>query len=373
MIREFEEQLLRKGYVRTDSRPEWIHIYIKEEADAAAPGGWTVSRVVACVDLKKDTGLVSEQIPIIRSRLGQAYRLTNASMQTLFILFSADVESGRKISTENEYCWFVDEVHNRLILFENQPSDFDGLRQIAEEITAAGTSGTGRRAQERPKQSAVPSRKWKEAVRWALVGQKKHFVTCAIVVINLITYLVLSLGGNLENSDYMIRVGGMFPELVLGSGQWWRLLTCIFLHFTPSHLLNNMIILYFLGKQLEEAAGSLRFALIYFCSGIGGALLSLILMVRNGEMYTVSAGASGAIFGVMGGMFMVILLHKGRYRGMNMQRMLFMLFLCIYEGFTSAGVDNAGHIGGLLTGTAVTFLLYGIPFIYEQHEKQEKR
>ncbi len=148
MIREFEEQLLRKGYVRTDSRPEWIHIYIKEEADAAAPGGWTVSRVVACVDLKKDTGLVSEQIPIIRSRLGQAYRLTNASMQTLFILFSADVESGRKISTENEYCWFVDEVHNRLILFENQPSDFDGLRQTAEEITAAGTSGTGRRAQE---------------------------------------------------------------------------------------------------------------------------------------------------------------------------------------------------------------------------------
>ena len=100
MIREFEQQLLRKGYVRTDSRPEWIHIYIKEEADAAAPGGWTVSRVVACVDLKKDTGLVSEQIPIIRSRLGQAYRLTNASMQTLFILFSADVESGRKISTE---------------------------------------------------------------------------------------------------------------------------------------------------------------------------------------------------------------------------------------------------------------------------------
>lgn len=156
MIREFEQQLLRKGYVRTDSRPEWIHIYIKEEADAAAPGGWTVSRVVACVDLKKDTGLVSEQIPIIRSRLGQAYRLTNASMQTLFILFSADVESGRKISTENEYCWFVDEVHNRLILFENQPSDFDGLRQTAEEITAAGTSGTGRRAQERPKQSAVP-------------------------------------------------------------------------------------------------------------------------------------------------------------------------------------------------------------------------
>ena len=50
---------------------------------------------MACVDLKKDTGLVSEQIPIIRSRLGQAYRLTNASMQTLFILFSADVESGR--------------------------------------------------------------------------------------------------------------------------------------------------------------------------------------------------------------------------------------------------------------------------------------
>ncbi len=156
MIREFEQQLLRKGYVRTDSRPEWIHIFIKEEADAAAPGGWTVSRVVACVDLKKDTGLVSEQIPIIRSRLGQAYRLTNASMQTLFILFSADVESGRKISTENEYCWFVDEVHNRLILFENQPSDFDGLRQTAEEITAAGTSGTGRRASV----SAACSRSW---------------------------------------------------------------------------------------------------------------------------------------------------------------------------------------------------------------------
>ena len=151
MIREFEQQLLRKGYVRTDSRPEWIHIFIKEEADAAAPGGWTVSRVVACVDLKKDTGLVSEQIPIIRSRLGQAYRLTNASMQTLFILFSADVESGRKISTENEYCWFVDELRiltacvrpRRRLRQPGHPGQADARRSVRN--SPRSLPGNGRR------------------------------------------------------------------------------------------------------------------------------------------------------------------------------------------------------------------------------------
>ncbi len=95
-------------------------------------------------------------------------------------------------------------------------------------------------------------------------------------------------------------------------------------------------------------------------SGVAGSFLSFFYMCLMGQNDIV-AGASGAIFGIVGGMIIVILVNKGRYNGISTKRMLFMAALTLYFGFASAGTDNVGHLGGLITGFIITFISYGIP------------
>ena len=134
----------------------------------------------------------------------------------------------------------------------------------------------------------------------------------------------------------------------------------MFLHFGIDHLANNMLLLFLLGQIFERAVGPTRFLGIYMGSGLVGSYLSffyLCLMGRN----DIVAGASGAIFGIVGGMIIVIICNKGKYSGISTRRMLFMAGITLYFGFSTAGTDNVGHIGGLLAGIIFTFVTYGLP------------
>ena len=131
----------------------------------------------------------------------------------------------------------------------------------------------------------------------------------------------------------------------------------MFLHFGLYHLLNNMALLLFLGDTLEELVGRWRYLVIYLGGGIIGNLLSMLWDCRTG-FTAVSAGASGAVFAVIGGVFVILLKNRGRIEQMTASRLLFVIVLTIYHGFQSAGVDNAAHIGGVLGGALLTALLY---------------
>ena len=84
---------------------------------------------------------------------------------------------------------------------------------------------------------------------------------------------------------------------------------------------------------------------------------SLISVIGENDIV---AGASGAIFGIVGGMVIVILVNKGRYHGISAKRMLFMAAITLYFGFATAGTDNVGHVGGFVAGIILTFFSYGI-------------
>lgn len=191
---------------------------------------------------------------------------------------------------------------------------------------------------------------------------KKAPVTFILVAINIIIFFVFDIAGSTLNTEFMLAHGTMNPTMVVHYGEWYRLLTCTFLHFGIEHLLNNMLLLFLLGQIFEQAVGSVRFTGIYLGSGLSGSFLSLIWMCLRGEDNIV-AGASGAIFGVVGGMIVVLLVHKGKYKDFTIRRMLFMAALTLYYGFRNAGTDNAGHVGGLIAGMLITFLVYGVPTI----------
>lgn len=187
-------------------------------------------------------------------------------------------------------------------------------------------------------------------------NQKKAVCTMALAAMNVVVFLYLSFGGMTEDASYMVQHGAMYVPYVIENQEYYRIVTSMFLHFGFSHLMNNMLSLCVLGWNVEPLVGKVRFLLIYLLSGLGGNLCSLAADILKQE-YPVSAGASGAVFGLTGAMLCLVLLNRGRIGTITRQGMLVMIGISLYLGFTSGGVDNMAHIGGLLTGMAVTFLL----------------
>jgi rhomboid protease GluP len=188
----------------------------------------------------------------------------------------------------------------------------------------------------------------------------KPVITVGLVVLNLLVYVLLEIGGDtVHDMDYMIRWGAVWPKNVT-NGEYWRLLTATFMHFGFEHILNNMFVLVCAGPILEKALGPVRYLILYLIAGVGGSTLSYLQMLHSGN-YAVSAGASGAIFGIIGALLWIVIRHKGRYETLTGKGLLFMIALSLYYGITNGEVDNWGHIGGLLMGFLMGVILYRKP------------
>ena len=190
-----------------------------------------------------------------------------------------------------------------------------------------------------------------------MIRQPQAVCTTGLIVINVLVFFLLSLRGDTESGYFMLQYGAMYEPLVTEGHEYYRLITSLFLHFGIQHLLNNMVMLGALGYQLENEIGRIKFLLIYFISGIGGNLCSLYWNVSHGEQ-VISAGASGAIFGLMGALLYIVAVNRGRLGRLSGRGMLIMVALSLYFGLTSSGVDNSAHIGGLICGILITVLLY---------------
>ena len=172
-------------------------------------------------------------------------------------------------------------------------------------------------------------------------------VVPVLVGINVLIYLVTviqagSLTGN-ATAD-IFEQWGLWPTAVAG-GELWRLITSGFLHFGPIHLAFNMLALWVIGRDLELVLGWARFLVVYLVSLLGGSLAVFVLENET----TMTAGASGAVFGLMGGLA-VVLLRLRRSPGPA----LTIIALNVFISFVVPGISILGHLGGLVFGAAVT-------------------
>ncbi|HJD45774.1 MAG TPA: rhomboid family intramembrane serine protease [Candidatus Mediterraneibacter norfolkensis] len=181
--------------------------------------------------------------------------------------------------------------------------------------------------------------------------------TTGLIVINAVVFLILSVFGQTEDAYFMLQHGAMYEPLVIERHQYYRIITSVFLHFGIQHLMNNMVMLGALGWNLEREIGKIRFLVIYFVSGIAGNILSMYLNIIHDEQ-VISAGASGAIFGLMGALVYVVIANRGRLGRLSGRGMMILVFLSLYFGLTSSGVDNWAHIGGLVSGFILALILY---------------
>ncbi|KAB7709217.1 rhomboid family intramembrane serine protease [Bacillus aerolatus] len=173
------------------------------------------------------------------------------------------------------------------------------------------------------------------------------FFSYMFIAAQVVVFLLLELSGGSTDAANLIRFGAKFNPLIL-EGEWWRFLTPVFLHIGFLHLLMNTFALYFLGTAVERIFGRSRFLFIYLFSGFAGTLASFAL---NSSL---SAGASGAIFGCFGALlYFGFIYPRLFFRTMGMNVIIVILINLVF-GFSVPGIDNAGHIGGLIGGFLAT-------------------
>ncbi len=229
-----------------------------------------------------------------------------------------------------------------------------------------------------PEHSGKPQgiRKATAPVQRAVTGvgsSRVNGVTMTLIAINVGVFLVeLAAGGNLSNGtgNWIYERGSLFASGVyvpggigivpahvstgglktvgVAHGEWWRLLSAAFLHYGPFHLAINMYSLFFAGTLLEQVIGRWRFALLYLGSGIAGSAGALVLSPNS-----VTVGASGAIFGILGAL---LVLERRRHIATGGQ-IAGLIVLNLIFTFAISNISVGGHIGGLIGGVILMWLL----------------
>lgn len=194
----------------------------------------------------------------------------------------------------------------------------------------------------------------KTKVRTAATLTPAPQLTYALIAINVIVFLAQMMsGGGTDALGGSVYGNGALAGQPVADGEWWRIVTFGFLHASLLHLLFNTYVLYFLGTLLEPEIGKLRFGLIYAVSLVGGALGALLTSLP----YQATVGASGAVFGLMSAAFVAM-----RARGIDpMQTGIgVMILLNLAITFLIPNISIGGHVGGLIAGAVVAYLLFEI-------------
>jgi rhomboid protease GluP len=341
MNREIEQVILAQGYRFCTVQPENVGVFYKYYQQ-----GFHVVMMISLDDTKT---LTIEQHQVMQERVMDLFyhpqgRLADFPegypvyhVELLTLLAGRNTDMMHQLCSVQKNVWGYETKQGRLIIYENQPGDFWGLKSALENC----------RVDSKVTRNINTGFEWK----------KLSYTTIAIAAINVIVYLILEILGDTQDPFYIASHGGMYPEFLQVNHQWWRIITAMFIHFGLPHLVNNMVIFCCVGSRLERAVGHLKMFVIYMLSGIGGGILSYFMMLYSGD-YAVSAGASGAVFGMIGGLIWVVIRHRGRFEGLTVKGMMLMVALSLYYGFSTIGIDNWCHVGGILTGFLAAMILY---------------
>lgn len=172
-----------------------------------------------------------------------------------------------------------------------------------------------------------------------------------MVGVCVLVYLLEELAGGATNSATLLNLGANYGPFVR-AGQWWRVFTAAFLHIGLTHLFLNMMVLYYLGRTIEELTGHLRMAVIYLVSILMGNLVSVAV-----QPVTISAGASTGIFGLFGAFL---------FMGSEFRQYLILVIINLVYDLIAPGIDIFGHLGGLVGGFLACALV-GVPTLGEIH------
>ncbi|MDS0524153.1 rhomboid family intramembrane serine protease [Clostridium sp. SHJSY1] len=182
----------------------------------------------------------------------------------------------------------------------------------------------------------------------------KYTVTVSLIAINIVVFIISALMTtnfvkNLSIDDYTLAILGAKYTPLINQGQWWRLFTCMFLHGGLIHIAVNMYSLYSIGTQIEEIYGRYKYLIIYIISGLTASLFSYYLSPNS-----LSVGASGAIFGLLGAILAFAIKERERMDKGVIGNIIITIAFNLYLGTAVlSNIDNYAHVGGFIGGLIV--------------------
>lgn len=259
----------------------------------------------------------------------------------LSLILSADTENAKRLCSADGFCWIIDTSADRLIIYENQVSDFYGWKAILENFLTHLSDYAGGQDITPRDGRVFPGESWnRERIL------KLPWVNICLVAVNVIVFLICTF-----TDDLLYNKGALGVMQIAEDGSYYRIFSSMFLHSNVQHLFSNMIVLYYIGEIVEKKTGHILYAVIYFLSGISGAVFSMGYEFLLRDYYS-SVGASGAVFGVEGALLFLVILYHGKLENMTVGRLTFAILFSLYCGFTGTNVNNAAHVGGVLMGFA---------------------
>ncbi len=295
--------------------------------------------VIVTLDETSGVKYTSEQLQYISKQIRNFLMHKNCQLYHFLYIFISNNKPPQDLYDNAVCLWHINPLYPSLSAYGNSLPMYEGLKKPIEEYLG------------------VYAHNSKD--NYTQYTNRPTFANTSMVVINIIVFILTDLLTKPLGGVSLIDKGSLSWDLVINDHQYYRIITSMFLHAGPDHILNNTIVLLFIGSYVEQCMGKIKYLIIYFLSGIIAGCTSIIYNMLQYD-YTESIGASGAIFGIMGSLLCILLIRHHQAEKIDLKRVLFMVFLSLYGGFTSQGVDNAAHIGGFIGGLIITFILFGI-------------
>lgn len=193
-------------------------------------------------------------------------------------------------------------------------------------------------------------------------------VTSILLVINLIMVITVLIMGGFTNIN-LVRLGAIVPILITEFDEYQRLLFAMFLHGSIIHFLMNALVLFYLGGFLERYLGYVKYATLYLFSG----LISSLTVVYLGPSNTITIGASGALYGVVGALFILITLKPNWFPPQAAKSIRTIIIINLILTFAIPTISVEGHLGGLLAGIIMIFLLIPkVPYFIKKDPRYKR-
>jgi len=353
--------LINMGFKRINSNVAGIYLFYRNDENDI--------KIISVINMLSGMELTDAQYRYILTQVKSGFADQLKQINLLNIFFTRLPEKVKSFCAESgeDSHWIIDCGANRLMIYETQNDDFFGIKGLIEELLvqeqSSKQSDTGIKPEDYDGYFQQESRTAKEGTTHSLFITP---VNVSIILINIIAFLLTNFTPLFGGRDQVVEAGGLSWYLVKEAGQFYRIISSMFLHSDISHLFNNMLLLLFVGGILEKVAGRIKYLIIYFASGIIAAISSMgYNMLREYgkvpyERTTMSIGSSGAIFGVVGAILIIIIISRGKMEYISFRQIVLFVVLSLYNGFANSQIDQAAHIGGFLSGLILMAALYRI-------------
>jgi len=345
--------LMDRGFRRINSNAEGIYLYYQIKNEEAY--------IISIIHTPNGDEFTQAQYRHILNQIKNSFlRYETQKVHLLSLIFTSNPEMAKQLVYEGEdNHWIVQLRTNQLIIYETQAADFLGLRSEIEKLLVEEHFYDHQRNMDEYLTQ-------KQATGWSPLRAEKEIrtrwitpVNTIIVAINVLIFILTQLTSFFGVHGITAK-GALTWVLVKENGEYYRILSSMFLHSDWSHLINNMLVLLFVGDNLERAAGKLRYLIIYLGAGVIAGITSISYnMVKNNIVYSI--GASGAIFGIVGAMLYILIANKGRLEDISSRQILLFVIFSLYGGISNVSIDLAAHIGGFIAGLLLALIFYRRP------------